>query len=83
MPIAYKELQPGDVVTYSDMANRERTYYILETPNEDHPFDFKMIEVVSADDLSGVYWQFGLKRPHYSDCRQHGWNLVKKAEPSI
>lgn len=73
MALAYAELQPGDVVTYRDMANPERTYVILETPNQVHPFDFKMINV-SEDGP----WDL-----HFSDCRQHGWNLVKKMEPSI
>ena len=65
-----KELKPGDVVRYSDMANRARTYVIIEIPNETHRYDFKMVQI--AED--GDDWN---PTANYSDCRQHGWDLVQ------
>lgn len=69
-------LKPGDVVSYSDMANPERTYVILETPNEAHPFDFKMLCITGGEDTPGYD---NPMEPHYAGVRQHGWNLVATA----
>lgn len=64
MALDWKNLQAGDIVRYEDMANPPRTYIIV--PQGDNPIrgEFRMR---ATDDLT----------IHYSDCRQHGWDLVE------
>lgn len=64
MAITTNDLRVGDVLRYEDMANLPRTYIIV--PQGDNPIrgEFRMR---ATDDLT----------IHYSDCRQHGWDLVE------
>lgn len=65
------ELKVGDIVQYSDMANLPRTYVIVALPNQTHPYNYRMVQI-SGEELDPEGWM----SHHYSDCRQHGWNLV-------
>jgi hypothetical protein len=65
------ELQVGDVVQYSDMANLPRVYVIVALPNDKHPTDYRMVQI-SGEELDPERWM----SHNYSDCRQHGWDLI-------
>jgi hypothetical protein len=72
MALKVEDLSVGDVVTYSDMANPERTFMVVAVPLYDFGAQFKLVQV------SGEDWEPEAWLSHkYSDCRQAGWNRVE------
>jgi hypothetical protein len=61
-------LTPGAIVTYDDIANPLTTYEVVEKVTDRWSTFFRLKNL--DDDLDTE-----LKA---SDCRQHGWNLVKE-----
>jgi hypothetical protein len=68
MPLQTELLEPGDIVTYEDMANPKTTYQVIEV----------------VRDGWGTFYRLNVLDERYentadlkaSDCRQYGWNLA-------
>lgn len=65
------ELQVGDIVQYSDMANLPRVYVIVALPNSKRLADYRMVQISGED--TDPDWM----THRHSDCRQHGWDLIQ------
>jgi hypothetical protein len=68
MPLQTELLEPGDIVSYEDMANPRTTYQVIEV----------------VRDRWGTFYRLNILDERYenaadlktSDCRQYGWNLA-------
>jgi hypothetical protein len=68
MPLQTELLEPGDIVTYEDMANLKATYEVIEV----------------VRDRWGTFYRLNPLGERYenvsdlktSDCRQRGWDLA-------
>ena len=72
MSLQTELLEPGDIVTYEDMANPKTTYQVIEV----------------VRDRWGTFYRLNILDEPYenaatlktSDCRQHGWSLAVVAD---
>jgi hypothetical protein len=63
-------LNPGDTVTYDDMSNPLTAYTVIEKVTDRWGTFFRLTpEGERYDSVADL---------KTSDCRQHGWNLVKE-----
>lgn len=60
-------LSPGAIVTYEDMANPLRTYEVEERVMDKWGTFFRLRDINEPGEPTTQ-----------SDCRQHGWNLIKE-----
>lgn len=66
MPLDIPTIKEGDVVSYEDMANLRVEYIVVSLPQSGDPMQqFGLLQVLPG-------------RLTMSDCRQHGWNLVRR-----
>lgn len=68
MPLQTELLEPGDIITYEDMANPLITYEVVEVARDRWGTFYRLTRLGERHE--------NVSELKSSDCRQRGWNLA-------